>query len=142
MQFDNIRLLVDDFDGCFRFYRDTLGFRATWGAEGEAYAAFAAGEGLELALFRRALMAEAVGATDDTPGQSGARSDHIALIIGMDPAERLADAVGRLKASDVTFITELTSRPAWGIRVAHLRDPDGNLIELMEPLPQQEQATD
>jgi hypothetical protein len=28
------------------------------------------------------------------------------------------------------------SREAWGIRAAHLRDPDGNLVEIFSPLPQ------
>jgi hypothetical protein len=40
MQLTHVRLLVEDFDVCFRFYRDVLGFTVTWGAEGDGYADF------------------------------------------------------------------------------------------------------
>jgi catechol 2,3-dioxygenase-like lactoylglutathione lyase family enzyme len=29
-------------------------------------------------------------------------------------------------------------RPEWGIRTAHFRDPDGNLIEINQPLKETE----
>jgi hypothetical protein len=41
----------------------------------------------------------------------------------------------RLGARGVSFLNEPHDRPDWGIRVLHLRDPDGLLIELNEPLP-------
>ena len=66
MKLTFVRLLVDDFGACFRFYRDVIGFRTT---------------------FRASVSAEPADGRD------------------------------------------------WGIRVAYVRDPDGNLIELNHPIP-------
>jgi catechol 2,3-dioxygenase-like lactoylglutathione lyase family enzyme len=60
MKFSHVRLLVSDFDACFRFYRDVMGWRPTWGEEGETYASFDDGSGGGLALFSRDEMAEAL----------------------------------------------------------------------------------
>lgn len=38
MKFSNIRLLVDDFDECFTFYKDILGLECSWGGPGDNYA--------------------------------------------------------------------------------------------------------
>lgn len=37
----------------------------------------------------------------------------------------------------MSYKYEFTRLPDWGIRTAHLRDPDGNLIEINQPLPSQ-----
>ena len=37
-----------------------------------------------------------------------------------------------------SLITAPTDMPQWGIRTAHLRDPDGNLIEAFSHLPKEE----
>jgi hypothetical protein len=42
----------------------------------------------------------------------------------------------------VAFETEPTAYPGFGIRAAHLRDPDGNLIEINELLPAEEWSQD
>ena len=51
-------------------------------------------------------------------------------------AADLDSTVEALKARGVHFVAELQDRPDWGIRTAHLRDPEGNLIELNSPLPE------
>ena len=51
-------------------------------------------------------------------------------------ATDLDSTVEALKARGADFVAELQDRPDWGIRTAHLRDPEGNLIELNEPLPE------
>jgi len=43
-----------------------------------------------------------------------------------------------LKTKGVVFETEPMDRPEWGIRTAHFRDPDGNLIEINQPLKETE----
>jgi len=80
----HVRLLVDRYPECFRFYRDVLGFPATFGDEESGYA------DLNVAELR----------------SRGAE-------VAADPADR----------SD------------WGIRVAYVRDPDGNLVELNHSIP-------
>jgi hypothetical protein len=40
----------------------------------------------------------------------------------------------RLRSLGVSFETEPATYPGFGIRAAHFRDPDGNLIEIIELL--------
>ena len=131
MRLYSIRLLVERFDACFRFYRDVIGLRPVWGEEGGRYAEFKAGDGMSLALFKRDLMAEAVG-TRDLPPDARAQ-DRAAIILQVDDLE---DTVSKLQAKGAALVTEPKDYPAWTIRAAHLRDPDGNLIELFAPLPE------
>lgn len=122
------RLLVSDFDAEFRFFKEVLGFTSTFGAEGESYADFDCA-GINIALFKRDLM------HDDLYGNSlptaKESSDHLALIFGV---QDLDETVALLKGKGVNFVREPHDRSDWGIRVAHFRDPDGNLIELNEAL--------
>jgi hypothetical protein len=39
-----------------------------------------------------------------------------------------------LSGRGVQFVTEPHDQEAWVLRVAHLRDPEGNLIEINAPL--------
>ena len=124
-QSPHIRLLVSDFPVCFRFYRDTLGFVPTFGAEDEVYADFDA-HGQGIALFQRELMADAVGTLE-----SAGTSNTVMLVLATADVDAAADA---LRAKGVALVTEPTDRPDWGIRTAHFQDPDGNLIEINCPL--------
>ncbi len=131
LQLGEVRLLVNDFDGCFRFYRDVLGLTVTWGAEGEVYSSFSVGEGgPTVALFARALMAAVLG----TAGGSGSAPGQDRVMLAFDVGD-LDTTVVALEAKGVTFLTTAQDRPDWGIRTAHLRDPDGTLIELFSRLP-------
>ena len=52
MRFSNVRLLVKDFAGCFKFYTEQLGLEPAWGDENSGYASFKVADGIEgLALF-------------------------------------------------------------------------------------------
>lgn len=129
LKFDNVRLLVTRFDETFAFYRDVLGLKPTWGKPGENYASFAFPDGREIALFRRSLMADAVG----TAVQPATRreQDTAALILSVDDVDPVYSA---LKAHGVRFVDEPKNQDVWGIRAMHFRDPDGNLIEVFSPL--------
>ena len=130
MELTHIRLLVKDFDACFRFYRDVMGFRALWGDEGSGYANFEVGEGTRLALFGRREMAEVVGRNglpEEVAGQ-----DRAMLIFG---TEDLGAVVAELGARGAEIVVDVADYPGWGIRAAYLRDPEGTLIELNSPLP-------
>lgn len=124
----HVRLLVADYPACFRFYRDVMGFEPTFGDAESGYADFDAGDAT-LALFDQSEMAEAVGTTD-LPAAADSQ-DAVSVIFRADDL----DATCRdLADAGVEFVTDPTDRPAWGIRVAHLRDPDGTLLELNEPM--------
>ena len=124
LRFDNVRLLVNRFDETYAFYADVLGLKPTWGKPGENYASFEFPGGGEIAIFRRSLMADAVGTA--TRPSTRQEQDTAAVILRVDDVDAL---YARLKGT-VDFASAPTDRTAWGIRAAHFRDPDGNLIEV------------
>jgi catechol-2,3-dioxygenase len=129
-ELDNVRLLVTKFADCYRFYKDILGFKVTWGDSRSGYVSFEAGKNKEFAIFDRHAMAEAVGTTVlPTAVQA---QDRFALIFKVE--EELEQMVIRLQSQNVDIASGVQDRPDWGIKAVHLRDPDGNLIEMFSEL--------
>ena len=62
MKLTHIRLLVEDMQTCYKFYKDTLGLEEHITAENLVYVEFKAGDIL-LALYRKDLMDEALETT-------------------------------------------------------------------------------
>ena len=128
-KFAYTRLLVSNFKACFIFYRDVMGFQPTFGSENDVYADFNTGE-VTLALFDRLEMSKAIG-TAQLPAEAHTQ-DKFCLIFSVDNVDEKCQ---QIKMHAILLITEPTDRRDWGIRVAHFRDPDGNLIEINQPLP-------
>jgi len=128
---NNVRLLIDDFDACFRFYSEKLGLECTCGSLGEVYASFNIGLPSGLALFKSDLMADAVG-TSRLPAHTG--KDIAVIVIRVDDLDK---TYAQLLEKGVSFIDTPTNMPNWGIRTVHLRDPAGNLLELFHELPEE-----
>jgi len=118
------RLLVRDFKACFKFYQEILGLVHVGGNENGPYAEFTTGNHL-LALFDRQRMSEVLGTTKK-PVQTDSQ-DKVALIFEVQDVDT---TYNKLKNKGLIFVTKPTDHPAWGLRTAHLRDPDSNLIEL------------
>ncbi len=139
MQIDHVRLLVTHFPECFRFYRDVIGMSVSWGTETGTYASFEGNmKGVtNLAIFDRISMSKAIG-TDHLPVESTGQ-DRAMLIIGVDDVDAVA---AKLAGLGIKIIKEPTDYPAWGMRCAYIRDPDGNLIELSGGLPQDQWTPD
>jgi catechol 2,3-dioxygenase-like lactoylglutathione lyase family enzyme len=123
MRFSQARLLVDDFPSAFAFYRDTLGLRVSSGDESSGYASFDTGSG-SVAIFDRGGQGEVVELRP--PG------DSTLLVLEVDDVNEAA--AGR----DAYVVQAPVDQPDWGGRVAYLRDPSGNLIELFQSLPHEE----
>jgi catechol 2,3-dioxygenase-like lactoylglutathione lyase family enzyme len=123
------RLLVADFGAAFRFYDGLLpallgATRTRGGAQGP-YAAWDLGDQGLLSLFDRAAMAAAVG-TGDLPRAAGQdRAMLVGRVLDVAAAHDLALAHGAVSAAPPA------DRPEWGpgLRTAHVRDPEGNLLE-------------
>ncbi|MEU5693227.1 VOC family protein [Actinosynnema sp. NPDC020468] len=122
------RLLVTRFAACFRFYDavlpDLVGATLARGDERGPYASWDVRAETAVALFDRAAMAAAIGAD----GRS-AEGDAVVLtsrVPDVDAAFRLCLAHGARE------VAAPTARPEWGptARTAHVRDPEGNLLEL------------
>jgi len=131
MKLAHTRLLVTNFPGCFRFYRDILHFKPSWGDENDTYASFTQGEDstIVLAIFQRQEMSAVLETNSlplDPPGQ-----DRSMLIVEV---KDLDATVEELRQQGVSFIKGPTNFPDWGYRGAFLRDPDGHLIELSSEL--------
>lgn len=129
MRLTHVRLLVTRFDTCFEFYQTQLGLEPRFGGPGDVYAEFHAGE-TALAIFDQALMAQVVGTSDLPVG--GPSKDRVALTLSV---ENVDATYAQLRERGLAFLNEPHDQPAWGERVVHLRDPDGNLIELYHNIP-------
>ncbi|MFD9390644.1 VOC family protein [Streptomyces sp. NPDC060000] len=124
MEFAQVRLLVTDFAACYHFYADVLGLKPQSGAEHGPYEKFSPATGSTgIAIQDRAMMARVLGEL------GGAANGHRSLV-----ALRVDDldaTCARITARGATLIhgpAPMTDR----MRVAHLKDPEGNLVELQE----------
>lgn len=125
------RLLVNRYPEAFRFYeavlRDIVGATVARGDENSHYASWdLEGQGV-LSLLARSAVAEAVG-TADLPVEAP-RQDAAMLVLKVDD---VAAALAVCERHGARVVTPAQDRPAWGptVRTAHLRDPDGGLLEL------------
>jgi catechol 2,3-dioxygenase-like lactoylglutathione lyase family enzyme len=129
MKLNNIRLLVADFDACFEFYSEKLGLKVTWGEKGSAYASFDIGLPSGLALFKSELMAESVGNANLELPQN--HREKTAIVLQVDSVD---ESYKELCERGVEFVNKPLDMSGWGDRVAHFRDPEGNLIEIFSEL--------
>ncbi|MBW1835942.1 MAG: VOC family protein [Deltaproteobacteria bacterium] len=120
----HIRLLVNRFKDCFLFYRDILDLPVRYGDENSNYAEFKS-DAIHIALFKRILMAKVVDKADQLLDAD--IQDRVALVLRVDDVTAVYK---KLMAKGVEFVTGPVARKEWGCRTSHLRDPDGNLIEI------------
>ncbi|WP_303208954.1 VOC family protein [Bacteroides oleiciplenus] len=129
MKFSNVRLLVKDYEKCFKFYTEKLGLEEVFNIEG-CYGSFKVAEGIEgLAIFTSDLMAPAVGNVDKN--QPTDCREKMMVSFEVDSVD---ETFKTLSEKGVEFINQPTDMPDWGMRVVYLRDPEENLIELFTPL--------
>ncbi|MFF8769346.1 VOC family protein [Kitasatospora sp. NPDC015120] len=126
------RLLVADFPACFAFYEAVLppltGAAPAEGAPAGPYASWDLDGRTALSLFDRGQLAAAVG-TGALPAAPAAAQDTTMLVLRVGDVERALAHCLRHGGGPVTGPAD---RPEWGpgLRTAHVRDPEGRLIEL------------
>ena len=98
------------------FYRDTLGLKV--GVEADGFVAFGDIDTPCLAL----------GTHSDV---HGANTDPARHMVALD-ADDLDAEYERLKGAGVEFIEAPTDSPGEGPRIATLKDPEGNLVQLFQ----------
>lgn len=128
MKLTHVRLLVSDYAACVAFYRDVMGLETRLDIP-DTYAEFTSGPAV-LGIYKDSLMAEALGS--DTATAPGGE-DAVVIAFEVDNVDRV---YGELIEKGATGVTEPHDESAWYLRVAHVRDPDLNLIEINMPLPQ------
>ncbi|HYK93836.1 MAG TPA: VOC family protein [Thermoplasmata archaeon] len=119
------RLLVEDFGRSWNFYRDVIGLRPVRGHGTPPYGEFEFGKGAVLGLFDRGLMAEATGQLAVKHSSREVGPSMIVFEVG--DVDQFAV---RLRRKRVKWVRGPTDRPEWALRTLHLRDPDGNLVEI------------
>lgn len=124
MELAQVRLLVSDFRACYRFYADVLGLKPQSGAVDGPYEKFGPAVGSAgIALQDRSVMARLLGELEEPA--TGHRSLVVLRVEDLDAfCARIAGRGGVIAQGPAP----LTDR----MRVAHLRDPEGNLVELQE----------
>ncbi len=122
------RLLVDDLEACFLFYRDLMEFEVKMSDLEAGYAEFKVGD-LKLSLFRRQEMADMIHNSHKPPHAEC--QDRLALIFTVNDVEAEYE---QLTHKGVHFTAAPMSNPYYGLKSAYLRDPDGTLIGLFQQL--------
>ncbi len=128
MRFTHTRLLVEHIDVCYKFYRDVMGFKPRFDGEGSVYAEFDC-SGHTLALFSRALMDKVTA-----PGSPSLRATPCDSVLLAFEVPAVDAAYEQLSAKGVVFLNAPHDQNEWLLRVAHFRDPDGNLLEINGPI--------
>lgn len=124
MELAQVRLLVSDFSGCYHFYAEVLGLKPQSGAVNGPYEKFSPVTGSAgIALQDRGMMAEVLGELTRTV--AGHRS---LVVLRVDDLDRYCAEITGRGAVLVHGPAPMTDR----MRVAHLKDPEGNLVELQE----------
>ena len=122
------RLLIDDLEACFLFYRDVMEFEVKMYDLEAGYAEFKV-EDMKLSLFRRKEMADMIH-NSHKPLHAECQ-DRVALIFTVHNVE---EEYEKLIHKGVHFTTAPMSNPYYGLKTAYLRDPDGTLIGLFQQL--------
>ena len=123
----NVRLLVTDFAESFRFYRDVIGLTPRHGSERDSRVFFTDRTESGFELVDRSSM-EAARQGDGTTGMASDRATLVFETRDVHEDVRALRGLGAQIASEPTDVVPL------GIRKAYVRDPEGNLIELVEKL--------
>lgn len=123
MELAQVRLLVDDFAVMFRFYRDVLGFKPQVDDERGPYGKLSPPSGnAAVALQSRAHFKATL------PAVAEGTADKMLLAFKVDDLDA---AIATLRTRGAAPLAEPSLQ--WGrLKIAHLRDPEQNLIELQQ----------
>lgn len=125
-QYIYTRLYVKDCKTCYQFYHDLLGLEATFTSEIDSYVELTDGK-VKLTLLNQDRIKDYLGTKTDF--SFAQQSDRIALSFQVDNLEQ---ACQYLKEQGVEIISPPWNVLDWGMKLALIRDPEGNLIELAE----------
>ncbi|MGX1370104.1 lactoylglutathione lyase [Streptomyces canus] len=124
MELAQVRLLVTDFAACYRFYAEVLGLKPQSGATNGPYEKFSPATGSAgIALQDRVMMARVLDELGDPA--DGHRS---LAVLRVDDLDAYCEQITARGATLLHGPAPMTDR----MRVAHLKDPEGNLVELQE----------
>lgn len=117
-------LIVEDLDRSVAFYTEALGIQLSHRSGG--YAQLITGP-TRLALYTREAMSATLEQPLEPPARNAPGSEIGFLVADVDAA------YAEITLAGAEPVKPPTDR-FWGQRTAYLRDPDGHLIELVQPL--------
>lgn len=129
MKLSQIRLITDHFLESIVFYRDVLEFPLAYYHEEMQFASFDIGE-TKLELFARAQIATVIKQDHLLPDGGASVVPFPANFLLSFAVDQVDEFCNKLKGKQVIFLNEPHDRTEWNARIAHLHDPDNNVIEL------------
>lgn len=120
------RLYVNDYKTCLEFYRDILGLEVTFMSQIDTYVELTNGE-VKLTLLNRNKITEYFGS--ETEVHFGQKSDAIAISFAVESVDQACEY---LQQKGVEIVSQPWDFADWGVKLALVRDPEGNLIELYQ----------
>ena len=128
MKFDfaNTRLYVNDYDRCLEFYRDILGLEVAMVSQVDRYVELTKGK-TKLTILCRGKIKEYFGS--DIPVTFEQKNDAIALSFGVQDVD---EACKYLESQGVEIVSQPWDFRDWGVKLALVLDPEGNLVELLQ----------
>lgn len=124
--FSYTRLYVNDYDSCLQFYKDLLGLEVIFSSGVDRYIELTDGK-TKLSIMCRGKLKEYFG--NRTPVVFGTQDDAIALSFGVKDVD---EACKYLEGKEVEIVSQPWDFRDWGVKLALVRDPEGNLIELIQ----------
>lgn len=125
-QYVYTRLYVKDCRACYQFYHDVLGLEATFASEIDNYVELTDGK-VKLTLLNQNKIKEYLGTKTKFNFESS--SDRISVSFQVSDVEQACEY---LKAKGVEIVSPPWNVIDWGMKLALVRDPEGNLIELSQ----------
>ena len=122
MEIDYIALFVSDVERSLIFYRDVLGFRFEKPAKPDGAEGYSGK--LKIGIYNRSWLPQLFGDGADAITKGNA----FLLSMTIDDLDRIYQ---QLCIQEVDIITPPTIM-SWGQRILFLRDPDGNILEIVQ----------
>lgn len=127
MKITNVRLVTDDYARLLAFYRDTVGLPLKFNMDQMSYAYFEPeGAGLEI-ITRESLAGEF---SAQALGKLAAKPQTFVEL----EVDNVDASYAAFVAGGATALAEPQDRTDWSLRIGHVADPDGNIIELFSRL--------
>lgn len=123
-----IRILVNDFQTCFDFYTQKLGFEVFWGDRNGSFASFKE-TGSDKPCLSMFLAKNQQMYKGFSPLTGIGRVDQVVYTI---PTDNVDKDYKELKDKGVCFIGEPQIIEEWYMRCVYFRDPEGNLFEICQ----------
>ncbi len=133
LKYNYTRLNVENYATCKQFYQQVLGFEILYANDAQEYAELATGE-TTITLLNRSRLREFIGTAETV-----SYDPHDAKFALTFMVANLDNAIAELKTHGVALVNNPWQRPEdelmqGGVLTACFRDPDGNLIELVQML--------